>query len=92
MKYNFETDRSKLKIKESETGQMDFKELNLIQNVVEGQPLAQKIQPQRGKGGKTVMGRYLEATNGKDIQIPLGQNVKLDSDGVTVLAACNGEV
>ncbi|MCR5319162.1 MAG: FapA family protein [Treponema sp.] len=92
MKYNFETDRSKLKIKESETGQMDFKELNLIQNVVEGQPLAQKIQPQRGKGGKTIMGRYLEATNGKDIQIPLGQNVKLDSDGVTVLAACNGEV
>lgn len=92
MAYNFETDRSKLKIKEGENGQVDFKELNLIQNVMEGQPLATKMQPQRGKGGKTLMGRYLEAKNGKDIQIPLGQNVKLDSDGVTVLAACNGEV
>ncbi|HBB42287.1 MAG TPA: hypothetical protein DCZ74_02100, partial [Treponema sp.] len=58
----------------------------------EGQPLAQKMLPQQGKGGKTIMGRYLEAKNGKDIPIPLGQNVKLDSDGCTILAACNGEV
>lgn len=90
--YNFETDTSKLKLKESDTGQIDFKELNLIQNVVEGQPLAQKMAAQRGKGGKTIMGRYLEAKNGKDISIPLGENVKLDADGVTVLAACSGEV
>ncbi|HCA20459.1 MAG TPA: hypothetical protein DEO40_07270, partial [Treponema sp.] len=39
--YNFETDRTKLKLEESSTGQVDFKQLNLIQNVVEGQPLAQ---------------------------------------------------
>jgi uncharacterized protein (DUF342 family) len=90
--YNFETDRTKLKLEESSTGQVDFKQLNLIQNVVEGQPLAQKMLPQQGKGGKTIMGRYLEAKNGKDIPIPLGQNVKLDSDGCTILAACNGEV
>ncbi len=90
--YNFETDRSKLKLKETETGQINFKELNLIQNVVEGQALAQKIMPQRGKGGKTIMGRYLEAKNGKDINIPMGENTKLDTDGCTVLAACSGEV
>ena len=90
--YNFETDRSKLKLKESESGQVDFKELNLIQNVVAGQPLAQKMLPQRGKGGKTVFGRYLEAKNGKDINIPLGQNVKLDADGRTVIAEKNGQV
>jgi len=90
--YNFETDRSNLKLKESETGQVNFKELNLIQNVVAGQPLAQKMLPQRGKGGKTVFGRYLEAKNGKDMAIPLGQNVKLDSDGRTVIAEKNGQV
>ena len=90
--YQFETDRTKMRLTESKTGQVDFKELNLIQNVVEGQPLAQKMLPQQGKGGKTIMGRYLEAKNGKDINIPLGVNVKLDTDGVTILAACNGEV
>lgn len=90
--YNFETDRSKLKLKETENGQVDFKELNLIQNVVVGQPLAQKMLPQRGKGGKTIMGHYLEAKNGKDINLPLGQNVRLDSDGRTIVAEKNGQV
>ncbi len=90
--YNFETDRTKLKLKETGNGQIDFKELNLIQNVVAGQPLAQKMMPQRGKGGKNIRGRYLEAKNGKDINILLGQNVKLDRDGCTVIAEKNGHV
>lgn len=90
--YNFETDRSKLKIKEAENGQVDFKELNLVQNVVEGQPLAQKMLPERGKGGKTLFGRYLEAKDGKDINMPLGKNVKVDSDGRTIFASVNGQV
>lgn len=50
--YNFETDRSKVKLKESASGKVDFKDLNLVQNVVEGQPLAQKVMAERGKGGK----------------------------------------
>lgn len=90
--YNFETDRSKLRAKEAANGQVNFKELNLIQNVVEGQPLAQKIPAEEGKAGKTLFGKYLEATNGKDISLPLGKNVKVDSDGRTILAAVNGQV
>ncbi|MCR4822279.1 MAG: FapA family protein [Treponema sp.] len=90
--YNFETDRSKIKAKQAANGQVDFKELNLIQNVVEGQPLAQKILAQQGKAGKTLYGRYLEAKNGRDIQLPLGKNVRVDSDGRTILADANGQV
>lgn len=92
MVYNFETDRSKIRAKEAANGQVDFKELNLIQNVVEGQPLAQKILAEQGKSGKTLYGKYLEAKNGRDINIPLGKNVKVDVDGRTVLAAINGQV
>ncbi|MCK9171012.1 MAG: FapA family protein [Treponema sp.] len=90
--YDFETDPTKLHAKESANGQVDFKELNLIQNVIKGGRLAQKIPAERGKGGKTLFGRYLEAKNGKDIPIPLGQNVRLDSDGVTVIAEEDGQV
>lgn len=90
--YNFETDRSKLRAKEAENGQVNFKELNLIQNVVEGQPLAVKMPAERGRSGKTLFGRYLEAKNGKDILLPLGKNVKVDSDERTILAATNGHV
>lgn len=90
--YNFETDRSKIRAKQAANGQVDFKELNLIQNVVEGEPLAQKMLAEQGKPGKTLYGRYLEAKNGRDIQLPLGKNVKVDSDGRTILAAANGQV
>lgn len=90
--YNFETDKSKIKLQENSFGQVDYKERNQIQNVVEGQPLAQKMLPERGKAGKTLFGRYLEAKNGKDIPLPLGKNVQVDTDGRTILATCNGEV
>lgn len=90
--YNFETDSSKLKLKVSATGQVDFKELNRIQNVVEGQPLAQKMLPERGKAGKTLFGKYLESKNGRDIPLPLGKNVSVESDGRTIIAECNGQV
>ena len=90
--YDFETDSTKLRLKETQNGQVNFKELNLIQNVVAGQRLAQKQLAERGKGGKTVIGRYLEAKNGKDIQVQLGANVKFDTDGRTIIAEKNGQV
>ncbi len=90
--YTFETDNTKVRLQESQTGQIDFKELNLIQNVVEGQPLAQKIPAQKGKGGKTVTGKYLPAEEGKDVAIPLGKNTRLAEDGLTVVAETNGQV
>ena len=65
--YNFETDPKKLRAQVDEEGNVDYKKLNNIQNVIADQPLAQKIPAQRGKGGKTLFGRYLEAKNGKDI-------------------------
>ncbi len=90
--YNFETDNSKVHMTESASGQVDYKELNLIQNVVEGQPLAQKMLPEKGKPGRTLLGRYLEAKNGKDIALPLGKNVRIDTDGRTIVADINGQV
>lgn len=92
VQYNFETDQNKLKARESEKGNVDFKELNKIQNVVAGQVLAAKIPATRGKGGKTLFGHYLEAKNGKDINVTLGQNVEFDKDGVTIIASVDGQV
>lgn len=92
MKYFFQTDKSSLSLQESASGQVDFKDLNLIQNVVEGQALAEKIPAERGVAGSTVTGRYLPADNGQDIEIPLGENTRLADDGLTVLSEINGHV
>jgi len=92
MQYNFETDLNKVKLKESSDGKVDFKELNIIQNVVENQPLAVKVPPEKGTPGWTVTGKMLDAEDGKDISMPAGTNVHVSEDGSTILSDINGQV
>jgi len=93
IQYFFETDQSKVRLKEGNNGKIDFKELNIIQNVVENQPLAKKISAEKGVPGETVTGKWLSATNGKDINLPVGTNVHVsDDDPDTILSDMNGQV
>jgi uncharacterized protein (DUF342 family) len=90
--YNFETDQSEVRIREGSDGKVDFKELNIIQNVVENQPLAKAVPPDMGTVGRTVTGKNIPAKNGRDISLPLGENVRVAEDGVTILANIDGQV
>jgi uncharacterized protein (DUF342 family) len=92
IQYNFETDQSKVRIRETSNGTVDFKELNIIQNVVESQPLAKKIPPEMGVMGRTVTGKVIPAKNGRDTSLPVGKNVHVGDDGVTIIADINGQV
>lgn len=89
--YNFDSDPSSVRLKEKD-GKVDFKELNLLQNVVEGQVLAKKKPAERGEAGRTVTGRLLAAKDGSDTEIPVGKNVALSSDGAQAVAEINGQV
>jgi len=89
--YNFEIEKDKVTIKEID-GKVDFKELNKIQNIVEGQILAKKVPAQEGTDGRTVTGRLLPAKPGKDVEMGVGKNTKLSEDGSTLTAECNGQV
>ncbi len=89
--YNFETDAHKIQLKEK-NGRVDFKEQNIVQNVVEGQALAKKIPPGEGKNGRSVTGKLLPAKSGRDVNLGIGKNVKLSEDGMTAVAAINGQV
>lgn len=90
IQFLFETDRTKLNLEEKD-GKVDYKELHLVQNVVEGQALAKKIKAQQGVPGRTVTGKMLPSKNGKDIPLPLGKNVHVSEDGLTIIADVNGE-
>jgi uncharacterized protein (DUF342 family) len=92
IQYNFETDQSKVRLRESSNGKVDFKELNIIQNVVENQPLAKKMPPEAGTVGRTVTGKVIPAKNGKDTSLPVGKNVHVGDDGATIIADINGQV
>lgn len=92
IQYNFQADQTKVRLKEASNGRVDFKDLNIIQNVVESQPLARKMLAERGMSGKTVTGKVLPAKNGRDIPMPLGKNVHVGDDQVTIIADMNGQV
>ncbi|WP_319417306.1 FapA family protein [Marispirochaeta aestuarii] len=89
--YNFERDSNKIQLKEK-NGKVDFKEQNIVQNVVEGQVLARKVPAGEGKNGRSVTGKLLPAKNGKDVNLGIGKNVNLSEDGMTAVAAINGQV
>jgi uncharacterized protein (DUF342 family) len=92
IQYNFETSQNKVHLRESSNGRVNFKDLNIIQNVVENQPLAVKIAAERGRDGKNVKGVALFSNDGKDIPLPLGKNVHVAEDGVTIAADISGQV
>ncbi len=89
--YNFDTDPGTVKLKETD-GKVNFKELNLVQNVVEGQVLAKKNPPEEGQPGTTVTGTVLPAKDGSDVPLQVGKNVKLSEDKRTAMAEINGQV
>jgi uncharacterized protein (DUF342 family) len=90
--YFFETDQTQIKLKEGTNGRVNFKELNIIQNVVQNQPLAKKVPPEDGVDGKTVSGKILPARAGSDIPMPVGTNVHIGDDDDTIFSDINGQV
>jgi uncharacterized protein (DUF342 family) len=90
MDYKFEADKTKVLLQENRQGNIDFKELNLIQNVVVGQVVAEKVPFGKGVPGRTVYGKMLPAKDGSDIPLPLGSNVSAKGD--TIVADMNGKV
>jgi uncharacterized protein (DUF342 family) len=92
IQYNFDTDHSKLRLREGLNGRIDFKDLNIIKNVVENQPLAKKMPPEQGVPGSTVTAKTIPAKSGRDIVLPAGKNVHVGKDGVTIFADINGQV
>jgi uncharacterized protein (DUF342 family) len=88
--YNFKV-RHDVQLKER-NGRIDFKELDLVQNVEAGQVVARKEPREDGTPGQTVTGRILPAKPGRDTTIECGKNVKLSEDGMNAVATINGQV
>ncbi|MBI9103215.1 MAG: DUF342 domain-containing protein [Spirochaetales bacterium] len=89
--YNFDMNRDQVNLKEK-NGRVDFREMNLIQNVVEGQVLAKKIPADDGTPGRTVTGKLVPTKPGSDVDFELGKNVRQSNDKLTAIAEINGQV
>ncbi len=72
--------KSMLKPALNEDGSVDFKTLEILENVSKGQILAEKIPPKKGEPGKNIFGQELSAKDGKDIPSPAGKNTEWDEE------------
>jgi len=89
--FNFRIEK-KVQLEEDEKGQVNFKDLNLVENVVAGQLLATKVQATEGRPGRTVTDRPIDAKDGKDLVLDPGKNTEISQDGMSIIAAINGQV
>ena len=71
---------------------VDFKDLNLIENVVVGQLLAIKRPATDGVEGRTVKNNIIPVRPGKDTVIKHGEGTILSDDGMELTAERNGQV
>ncbi|MCL6588505.1 MAG: FapA family protein [Firmicutes bacterium] len=76
---------------EDESGRIDFRQVQTVQNVTAGQVIAEKIPATPGTPGMDVFGHEIPAVPGKDKTLKLGKNVAWSDDGLTVYAVTGGE-
>ncbi|MBT4482981.1 MAG: DUF342 domain-containing protein [Candidatus Latescibacteria bacterium] len=82
IKYYFDTE---IKPQMDETGNVDYKELNLIQNVQTGDKLAEIFPPEEGVEGSTVYDEKITPKKGVQPVLPTGKNTRSDPNNPNIL-------
>lgn len=75
-----------------EDGRVDFRRLNIIQNVKKGDILCTLIPPTPGIPGKNINGKNIPARDGKRVALPKGRNVEVTEDGMRLRSVIDGQV
>ncbi|HEX7714031.1 MAG TPA: FapA family protein [Bacillota bacterium] len=91
LKFLFETGIFRKASLEDETGKIDFREVQTVQNVTLGQTIIEKIPATPGEPGCDVRGKDIPAAPGKDKTIKTGKNVAWSEDGLALRATSGGE-
>lgn len=89
VEYKFQTEM-KIQLQEDETGNVDYRNQNLVQNVVAGQVLAIKTPQTKGEPGRTITNKVMEAVDGEDIPFEAGRNTILSENGLEIIAQIAG--
>jgi uncharacterized protein len=73
-----------------ESGIIDFKDKGEIQQVQEGDLLAEKIPLVKEVPGKDVFGHMIPVDKAQDVQLLAGENTKVSEDGLKIFAKTGG--
>jgi len=90
--FRINTEKKSLKPKENEKGVVDFRDLDIVENVKQGQELCVITPPTEGTPGTSVQGRELPQKKGAAVPSYAGKNTELNEDGTAILAQIDGPV
>lgn len=89
--FYFDLGRDK-KLEEDESGNIDYKNIGIINNIKTGEKIARKDPATKGDQGIDVFGNSVTQKPGKDKKFSYGKNVELDKDGLFLVAKIDGQV
>ncbi|MDD5089394.1 MAG: FapA family protein [Candidatus Wallbacteria bacterium] len=92
IEYKFASKKEKLSPAIREDGGVDFKKLDLIDNVVKGEILGEKVPCTTGEPGVNILGETVPAQPGRDMILTPGKNVAVSEDGTKLIAEIDGQV
>lgn len=73
-------------------GRIDYRETNLVENVLASQPVAIELAPRPGHPGRDVLGREAPPAEGRPAQFKVGEGAAFDESSRQVLARRDGRV
>ncbi|NMA85997.1 MAG: DUF342 domain-containing protein [Tissierellia bacterium] len=91
VKFHFDLDK-KLIPKVYDDGTVDYRELDIVNNVKKGDILAELIPAEEGKDGLKINGEAIRYKPGKPPYIRYGKNVEPSEDGDFLISSTNGLV
>lgn len=91
IEYFFNTNPN-LRPKYNEDGSVDYRDLNTINNVEEGDLLARLIAAVPGKNGKDIMGRDIMTRPVKTVNLRYGKNIRISDDRTELYSEVRGHV
>lgn len=89
--YMFQTEKDTRPEIDAE-GNVNYKKLNVIANVKQGQMLAKLTPVTPGKEGVNLYGEPIPAREPKPVKLRYGKNTEINSDKTELYAACDGLV
>jgi hypothetical protein len=92
IEYKFAMSKEKLLPQADEGGNIDFREMGLVNNITKGTILALRTPPIPGESGMDVMGHELSPRSGKDMVLPKGKNTVGNDDGTVLIAMIDGQI
>ena len=90
--FHFDRDERTARPKEIDGGRVDYKTLDLFSPVSKDQLLVERMPAEEGTPGMTVRGKPVKQKPGKDIVMPKGKNIVLNTDKTEMRAKCSGMV